>query len=600
MLIRVPNCGRAGVIRDLSQHELPIEAWSDAQNVRFLDGYCQQFLGHGSAYGAPNVVPYHVLPVFANGRRYWIYLGAEKAYAVTDTSGSIDTTNLTPTETTQRLAYNVLPLFGQPGTAAGMPPAAGAFDGLRAGTLNNARSTHQAAPSFALSALQPGTLPANAPSDMPINLVLTTVTQDDNYRATPNQWTSTLLSGIPIINAGNAIDYPQRWDLDEKSRFQRLDNWPDNTYCKSLRSFKNFLVALNITRDGKNLPFMVKWSSPAEPGSVPSTWDESDETQDAGETDLAESNGQIVDGLPLRDFFMIYKEDSIWRMTYTGGPAVFAFQKVLGTSGALNRNCIVEFDGYHFVLTGSDVIVHDGQQSSSILDKQARRALFQDFDASATDRCFVFKNPFLNEIFVCYPQAGASIPNRAMVYNYRDKTVSYRDLPDLHHANFGTLGDDFGDTWEADGDPWDSDMTTWGGPGFTPNTTRVLMASNDQQLYLLDSSATYDGVKPTSYVERVGLPLGASERVKLVRGIRPRISGTEGGTVRILVAGMNDPYETPNYTKRMTHTIGKTVSNDCMVSGRYLAIRFEIDGGNTAYFWRLDSYDVDVVDAGGW
>lgn len=520
-LLNVPNCGRAGVIKDLSKHELPIEAWTDADNMRFLDGYCQQFLGHGSAYGNASVIPYHVLAVNVGNARYWLYAGEKKIYATTISGGSAVHTNLTR-------------------QTAGV---------------------------------------------------------DVDYSGVPNLWTSTLLSGIPIFNAGNLIDPPQRWNLNTANRMVTLDNWPANTYCKAMRTYRNFLIALNVTKSGTNYPFMVKWSSPAAPGAVPSTWDPSDATQDAGENDLAESNGAIIDGLQLRDSFMIYKEDSVWRMSYIGGAPVFAFQKVLGVSGALNRNCIVEIDGFHFVLTGSDVIVHDGQNATSILDKQARRALFQDFDVQSIDRSFVVKNPFLNEVLVCYASVGNSIPNRALVWNYRDRTVSYRDIPNLHHASYGTIDSALGDVWDSDGDPWNSDLTMWNGPGFTPNTTRVLMASNDQKLYLLDSSATYDGVKPEWFLERSGLSLGAPEKIKLIRAIRLRVTGNIGETVYIEVGASTDPYTDPVYMDSMTHIIGETVSCDCLVTGRYIALKIS---SGTSYFTRIDSYDIDYVLAGDW
>jgi hypothetical protein len=51
----------------------------------------------------------------------------------------------------------------------------------------------------------------------------------------------------------------------------------------------------------------------------------------------------------------------------------------------------------------------------------------------------------------------------------------------------------------------------------------------------------------------------------------------------------------------MTHVIGSTVEVECYVSGRYIAIRIEVgDDPTDAYFWRLDSYDIDVVTMGGW
>jgi hypothetical protein len=143
---------------------------------------------------------------------------------------------------------------------------------------------------------------------------------------------------------------------------------------------------------------------PAVPGAVPGTWDPTDATKDAGEFDLAEGGDPVVDGLQLGQSFLIYKEGSVWRADYVGGPFVFnAFTKVFGTSGAMNRNCIAEIDGFHVALTNDDVIVHDGQSGQqSVLDKQSRRSLFQMIDAQSLRASrFTFKNPFLNEVFVC-------------------------------------------------------------------------------------------------------------------------------------------------------------------------------------------------------
>ena len=99
----------------------------------------------------------------------------------------------------------------------------------------------------------------------------------------PNSWTSTLLGGIPILN--NGIDPPQQWNLSLASRMQALDNWPGVT-CKALRGFKNFPDCAECHEIRRNYPFMVKWSHPAEPGGVPSSWAIDDPTVDAGENGL--------------------------------------------------------------------------------------------------------------------------------------------------------------------------------------------------------------------------------------------------------------------------------------------------------------------------
>lgn len=515
-MARIPNCGAAGVIKDLSVHELPLGAWTDAQNIRFLDGYASQFLGHGEVYNSPSFTPQYIMPVLVAGARYWIYTTAAKQFAVTNIAGvttHTDISHITP----------------------------------RAGVVNN--------------------------------------------------WTGTVFAGIPILNAGDTATVPMYWDQNLANKFKDLLNWPAATYCKSLKSYKNFLIALNVTKGSTNYPYMVKWSSLADPGALPSTWDPADATKEAGENDLAEGQDHIVDGLQLRDSFMIYKQSSIWRMDFVGGAYVFRFSKVLGTSGAMNRNCIVELDGFHCVLTGEDVIVHDGQSSNSVLDKMSRRFLFQNIDVDSKSRCFLVKNPFLNEVLICYPSIGSSVCDQAMVWNYVDKTVSFRQLPQVNHANFGAVDSTLGGNWNQDSDPWDADLTAWNGPDYTPDSARVLMASALTKIYMLDASATFDGVNPAAYLERRGLSLGAAETVKLVREVRPRILGNNGETVTIKVGGSDDPYAQPSYGPAMTHVIGKTVANYCFVSGRYIAVRIE---SGTALNWRLDSYDLDIVNGGAW
>lgn len=270
--------------------------------------------------------------------------------------------------------------------------------------------------------------------------------------------------------------------------------------------------------------------------------------------------------------------------------------KVMGTSGAMNRNCIVEIDGYHVVLTTNDIVIHDGVQANSVLDKVTRRWLFQHIDVDESYQSFVFKNPFYNEVFICFASIGASYPDTAIVFNYKDRTVSKRSLPNIHHANFGQVDNTLAGTWAADSDPWSSDLTLWDGPDQVPNAARVLMGGHDTKLYLLDAAASFDGVAPSSYVERKGLSFGAPEQIKLIKGIRPRITGNVGDTVIIKVGSQDDPFEDPTYTS-ITHTIGSTIRDSCLVAGRYISIRFE---SGTAYNWRLDSYDIEVETLGDW
>jgi len=516
-ITRIVRAGAGGVNKDIPAVELPAGnvaefTWSDAHNMRFLDGYGTQFYGYGVVYESPSVTPYFVMPLVIGTTPYWIYAGEEDIYCVA----------LSPSLTHTDLS--------------------GA-----------------------------------------------------TYNGAVNAWTGGILGGIPILN--NGTDDPQQWDTNVANNFADLSNWPAATTCKSMRVYKQFLVAMNVTVSGTNYPYMVKWSHPAVPGAVPISWDETDPDVDAGQTDLAEGSGIIIDGLALRDSFIIYREGSIWIMNYTGGPYVFSFRKMLGTSGIMNRNCVVEFDGYHFVLTDNDMIVHDGNTATPILDKQVRRDVFREIDSDARNVCFVMKNPFFNEIWVCYPSVGHTSCDKAVVWNYRDRTVSLREVPNVYHGAYGQVDEAITEPWSDDTEVWSADTTKWNEGANVPGNIRTLFASADDELYLIDAGG--EGRPTSSYLERTGLTFGAAERRNLIKGIRPRIAGSEGATIKIKVGGSDsNPYAPPTYSTAVDFTIGSDIREDMLVDHRYLAIKFE--NNDSAEEWRLDSFDIEWEDGGIW
>jgi hypothetical protein len=414
---------------------------------------------------------------------------------------------------------------------------------------------------------------------------------------TVNAWSGCVFGGVPILNAGDG-KAPMYWDQNLTHKFADLAAWPANTSCKVIRQFKSLLVALNITKSGVNLPFMVKWSTEAVPGALPSTWNEADATQDAGEFDLAEGQDAIVDGLGLKDSLVVYKELSTYAIDYIGGVFVLKARKVSGMSGLLNMNCAVEFEAgfgaMHFAVTGSDIVIHDSYTAQSALDKKARRYFFQNLDVENKQKVFVFKNPFLNEICVAYPAIGATYCNSALVYNFVDRTVTFRSLPNILHAACGPLDNSLGGNWNQDSDPWSTDTSAWNGPDYTPDTVRVMMGSADAKLYLLDASASFDGALPFAYLERRGLHFDAPDRLKTVMGVRPRISGNAGGTVVVKIAATQRADDEPAWITT-TYTIGQTLQCDAIATGRYIHFRFET---GTAYIWRMDGFDAFINDAG--
>ena len=343
------------------------------------------------------------------------------------------------------------------------------------------------------------------------NITRQTAAVDVNYTATETrQWNACLLGGVPILN--NGVDPPQFWSaLNPSTKLVALTNWPGSTTAAVIRAFGPYLFALNLTESGTSRPHVVRWSHPADPGTVPASWDYTDATKDAGRTELADVQaGIILDGLGLGSNFYIYKEGSTWRVTLIGGNDIFDFKVFLETSGILAPRCVtLTGDGLrHVVATKDDLIVHDGTRFESILDKRFKKYLFNNIDTVNFRNAFIYTNPFYNEVIFCYPEPGFTNPNRAVIWNYKlggltEKDVNYRN------AITGPIETGDTETWAAAVGSWDSDTLPWS----TLIRRKVVLCGTDAtKFFQLDKGTTRDGSAFTGLTKREGISVVGRKR----------------------------------------------------------------------------------------
>ena len=271
-----------------------------------------------------------------------------------------------------------------------------------------------------------------------------TRTVGGDYAAVAGErWHSDVLAGYAFFN--NTVDVPQSWEaFDSSNALVNLANWDANRKCKSLRSFKNFLIALYMTDSGVERPYRVLWSNPAAPGTLPTSWDSSDPAQDANEIDLADTSDYLVDSLTLGDIHVIYKEASTWGMRFVGAPFIFQFWQILAHRGLLHRDCAVQYPGGHVVATQDDIIVHSGQLESaeSIVNRRLRRWLFSAIDTTNFKNSFMFADSAKNEAWFCFPETGSTYANVALIWNWRQNSIGFRDLTPTPFAAVGPIGDE--------------------------------------------------------------------------------------------------------------------------------------------------------------
>lgn len=255
------------------------------------------------------------------------------------------------------------------------------------------------------------------------------------------RWQSAILNGIGVFN--NSVDIPQAWNpIDSGTPLIDLPNWDSNRRAKCIRSFKNFLIALNMTDSGVNRPYRILWSDSADAGTVPGSWDSTDPTTDSREFDLAETSDYLVDQLPLGDVNIVYKENSVWGMQYIGPPFYFRFWKILSKNGLLHRDCVANVPFGHAVVTQDDIILHSGQVENfkSILTKSQRRWLFSAIDPSSFYNSFLVADPQKGELYFCFPELGSTYATMALIWNWRDKNIGFRTLLSIPFAATGPVG----------------------------------------------------------------------------------------------------------------------------------------------------------------
>lgn len=283
----------------------------------------------------------------------------------------------------------------------------------------------------------------------------------DSSSETP--YTSVSLGDVHYVNRSDRVPWSY---LPAGSAFATLANWDSNWRARLLKSCGGALVALGITKSGTSYPTMVKTSEFAEAGAVPTTWDETDPSNNATENILGEMSGPIVDAANLGELLIIYGYNEAWAMQADGSENVFRYEPLFKDAGALNANCVVEVDRKHYVFGMNDIWMHDGVSKVSICNKRVRDFIFQNINIAEARRCFVSHNPALKEIRFNYVSGDALVTfingtgcNRAAVFHYGEGqggVWSFYDLPFIHsftHADIDTTAtyDTVSETYETIG-----------------------------------------------------------------------------------------------------------------------------------------------------
>ena len=340
-----------------------------------------------------------------------------------------------------------------------------------------------------------------------------------DYNATAAEgWTHTVLGGVPVIT--NFKDPPQFWALtsgkyNTSTKLAALTNWRGpggataaTSYAKSVMGFKSFLLALNINNAGGSVQYanMIKWSGAASAHSPPATWNETTTTDDAGEQELADTPGDIVDGLQMGESFIVYKESSTYIINFIGTPFIFSFKLLSPTVGLLAKNCVSEFEGGHFFMGKSDFYHNNGQSIQPLLPNRLKREVFDNLSGDNFSRSFTVADYNRKEMLACYPTANNPFPDKALIWNWSSNTFTIRDIPYLSYTAFGNTAvstdtdrwDDFTTPVGTTTNTWDVTTRDWGERTFDKGASKVVFITPGLSTGVISAATKADPVRITT------------------------------------------------------------------------------------------------------
>lgn len=570
-VMKMRNLGSIGVISDLPAYELPPHAWSDAKNVRFQGtkvssiGGCRPVLKKG--------MPAQTVPIAITGYGY-----DEKGIGTSWVYGTKDSLYRAELSSHKNISKRV--------------------DGTQDETINPVK-----------------------------------------YDVGANTWYYTTISNALVMSTENEV--PQGITPNMEF-FNDLPNWgktfiqydstgsitsSNDNYWRTgkIRTYKNFLIALNMTEgttedDIIQYPQRVRWSNIANINELPNHWDEADTSGSAGYNDLTNAKGIIVDGIALRDMFIIYTSNDVFNMQYIGGNNIFRFTKMFNNSGLIAPECAVEYEGNHFVVSPDDIYVHNGSTKKSVVTGRVKERLIKEITSVNASATKVFANAPKKEIWITYvaegSKKGAEYCNKAAIWNWEYSTWTFHDLPAVTDVNMVNIPDDSLKLWsdfDRPGlDTWDSsehDKDPWFEAKGNFLNQSLLATSAHGRFYLLDQGDYFyykenDDINGEEQVfplprmmERAFIDFDELEidpwQNKRIRRIYPQFKGKS--VIDISLDGNENPYLAPNYPQTQSFDMTKDIKTDFRINDKYISIKFE---DTEAGLWDFAGYDIDFILGG--
>lgn len=602
-LVYIENVGRIGIITDVKSHELPPEAWSGGQNMRFANNVAEKMQGEATVFGTPTVPPHWLLPwQRTTGAFRWIYASTAKIY-YTDGTTHFDITRVSGDYT------------------AGSRPiwSGGILHGVPILNHDNITDKPQQWDGGAAKLKDLDTWP------------------DDTYTQIIRVFRNFLVA-FDVTKVATRFPYLVKWSHPADPGAVPV-TWDETDATKlageqTIAQSGGFIVDAHPLND---LMVIYKedaiWTMQFIGGVFVFSFKENSQTIGAlaprcvqsfyrrdflvGTNDIIMFDGltpQSVINKRMRNYF--FKNISSDFLPYTFVVANHAEREMwvcYVEQGATfcNKALIWNYADQTWTIRDLPDVTHIslGPVTEVATDTfNASRGSYTVTTVSWLSSVATFTLDSVDGLNVGDPiTITGVIPTGYNVANVTVDSISSLDITVVVASDPGSYTS--GGIVEKDA-PWrfDEETTQFGESSLNISELELLMARADgttDKFYKGNKDFTFDGAKYVSYLERTGLTVVGRDRqgnpktdpssVKFVRALYPKITSSPGATINIFVGAHDTPDGPITYEGPLAFNPDTDVRVDCRVQGKFIAVRFE--DASTTVPWSLSGYglDLDIV-----
>lgn len=240
-----------------------------------------------------------------------------------------------------------------------------------------------------------------------------------------------------------------------------------NYYAKCIATFNNYLFTANTKEDANTFPERVRYSKI---GNAENNDD------DTNLFDVFTTAGKEIRRImPLRDLLIVYKEDSIWAIYYTGdSTAPFGLTCIDYNMPCIAGFSVADVKGEHFFLSEEGIMRNNGAKVDPVLVSKNVQDWFRYISRTNWQYGYAATNEYMKQYRLLIPFEGGtdvSDKDREVRYDYENNTWSVHKY--AGDANVvGTMVMEQAGTWDTIARYWDEIFVTWEDPELWSRHTR--------------------------------------------------------------------------------------------------------------------------------